>query len=320
MKGAFKIALNAFLFLLIAGFGAYMIFSVAGSNDASFGDGENEESTLISPYTKVLSWDTESHIECFDIFENVLYAVQSNQISLFDLTGKHLFNFEIESNVRDMAIHQEAMYLLYPTRIDVYSFDGQKIHDWEACSNLSDYCSITATANSIYVTDAANKHICQYHRDGEFVRFISSPQGFVIPSYSFDIIAINDTLYCSNSGRHTVESYTLDGNFISSFGVAGAQPGAFAGCCNPVYLSKNMDNNILTSEKGNPRISCYGKNGQFRAILLYSKALGGGTQAVHVHTWEGSIYISNKNTISVFRLNPSTVQQSCIGCASKCYL
>ena len=295
-----KIALNILVFLLIAGFGYYMVHSIVSEEKITQSSDENAESAFVSPYKKTNSFDAASNIICFGIYENTIYAVLDENVSVFDLSGKHQHDFEIEEDAWDIVIEEATIYLLYDTRIDLYSFDGQKKGEWEACSDNSDYCSFTTTKDYVFVTDAENKHIVQYNKQGQFVRFIKSPEGFIIPSYSFDIISINDTIYCANSGRHKIESYTLDGEFIASFGVSGAQAGAFAGCCNPVYLEKSSNGNILTSEKGNPRISCYGKDGKFQTILFDSNMLGGGNSAYEMHEQGENIYIASGKTISIY--------------------
>jgi len=303
-----KIALNTLIFVLIAGFGYYVVHSMISEENTAQTDEENRENRFISPYEKTNSFDAVSEILCFDISGEFIFAVLSGKISVFDLSGKHQRDFEIEAGVRDIAVASRdgarlvstTIYLLYPTRIDLYSFDGEKKDEWTACSDNSDYCSFTTTKDYVFVTDAENKHIVQYNKQGEFVRFIKSPKGFIIPSYSFGIISINDTVYCSNSGRHKIESYTVDGEFIASFGVAGTQAGAFAGCCNPVYLEKSFNGDILTSEKGNPRISSYEKDGKFSEILFDSKMLGGGTSAYEMHISGENIYIAGGKTITVY--------------------
>jgi hypothetical protein len=281
---------------------------------------ENAENTFVSLYKKKInSFDASSKIICFDIYENIIYAALFDKISVFDLLGEHQYDFAIEPNVRGIIV-EDNIYLLYPTRIDFYSFNGQKKGEWEACSDNSDYYAITTTQDYVFVTDAENKHIVQIDKQGRLVRFIKSPEGFIIPSHSFDIININDTIYCSNSGRHKIESYTLTGEFIASFGKSGAQAGSFAGCCNPAYLAKTSNGNILTSEKGNPRISCYGKNGKFRTILFDSHTLGGGTAAYEMQTSGEYIYIANKKTISVYSFDTKLSKKSCSGCKEECPL
>ena len=324
MPPPFKIILNILLFLLIAGFGYYMIHSIMSEKKIIQSTDENAEATFVSPYKKIISFDADSDIICFDICENAIYVALSDKLSIFDLSGKYQRDFVINENVRDIVVElrngkrpvSTTIYLLYPTQIDLYDFNGQKKEEWKACSTHADYCSLTATEDYIFVTDAENKHICQYDKQGKFVRFIKSPEGFIIPSYSFGITNIHDTIYCSNSGRHKIESYTLDGEFIASFGKRGVQAGAFVGCCNPVYLAKSYDGHILTSEKGNPRISCYGRNGKFRTILFDDNMLGGGIDAYPMRVSGENIYIASGKTIAIYYRDeacPSNVK-SCASC------
>jgi hypothetical protein len=323
MNKILKMILNILIFILILGFGYYMIHSLMSEEKTPSSDVENQTDTFASPYKKANIFNADSEIQCFAIFDDAVYVALSDKISVFGLQGNYLGDFAIEADVRDIVAEKDAIYLLYATRIVVYSFEGEKVSEWEACSENTDYCAFTTVKNYVFVTDAENKHLCQYDKQGQFVRFIKSPDGFIIPSYSFDVIAINDTLYCSNSGRHRIESYTLDGEFITSVGVTGTQVGAFSGCCNPVYLEKSPDGNILTSEKGNPRISCYGKNGKFRAILFDSNTLGGGTTAYKMCVSGEKIYIANGKTITVYCRDAMpcvSTEKSCTGCKTDCPL
>jgi len=310
MKKNLKIGLNILVFVLIAGFGYYMVHSIMSEEKTIPVDTKNTENSFTSSCKKTTSFETDSDIICFNIYEDMIYIALSGKFSVFNLSGKHQYDFETEEDVCDIVVDcREAInrvsttiYLLYPTKIILYDFTGENQDEWKSCSDNSDYCAITTTKDYVFVTDAENKHIVQYDKQGQLVRFIKSPEGFIIPSYSFDIISINDTIYCSNSGRHKIESYTLDGEFIASFGIAGTQAGAFVGCCNPVYLEKSPNDNILTSEKGNPRISCYGKDGKFHTILFDKNMLGGGTSAYEMHVSEKNIYIASGSIIRVYEL------------------
>jgi hypothetical protein len=315
-----KIALNILVFVLIAGFGYYMVHSMMSDGKIRLMGEGNADNSFVSPYKKTNSFAAASDILCFDIYENTIYAAQAGKVSVFDLSGKYQRDFTIKKDVRDIVVDESAVYLLYPTEIEVFTPEGVRITGWNACSDISDYCAFTTTEEYVFVTDAEDKIITQFDKEGRLVRFIKSPDGFIIPSYSFDIININDTIYCSNSGRHKIESYTLDGEFIASFGVAGMQAGAFAGCCNPAYLAKSSNGHILTSEKGNPRISCYGRDGRFRTVLFDNKMLGGGTTAYEMHVSGENIFIANKKTISVYSFDASLAEKSCAGCEEDCPL
>ncbi|MCL2561162.1 MAG: hypothetical protein FWE10_02400 [Rikenellaceae bacterium] len=320
MNKGLKITVNILVLLLIAGFGYYMISTVMSDEKTIPAAADDLESGFVSPYKKTGSFDAASDIICFYIYEEKIYAVLADRVSIFDLSGSHLNDFGIETGVRDIAADDTGVYLLYPAGIDVYTLAGEAGGGWRSCSDNADYCALTTSREYVFVTDATHKHITQYNKEGGLIRFIRSPEGFIIPSYTFDIININDTIYCANSGRHRIESYTLDGRFISSFGKSGAQAGAFAGCCNPVYLAQSPDGHILTSEKGNPRISCYSRDGKFRTILFDSHALGGGTSAYEMHVSGKKIYIASKRTISVYTFDPALSAGSCAGCTAVCPL
>jgi hypothetical protein len=321
MNKTLKITLNLFVFLLIAGFGYYMIHSIMSDGRTALSGEGDAENGFVSPYKKINGFTAASDIIGFDISENMIYAALSGKVSVFDLSGRHQRDFAIPTEVCDILVADETIYLLYPRRIAFYGLDGKKLDEWEAHSNQSGFCAFTITKDYIFVTDAEQKLIYQYNKQGGIERFIKSPDGFIIPSYSFDIIHINDTIYCVNSGRHKIESYTLDGEFIASFGVSGAQAGAFAGCCNPAYLSATPNGDILTSEKGSPRISCYGRDGRFRTVLFNSRTLGGGTPAYRVKMQDDKFYIAGKKSLSVFEFDTELAAQSaCAGCEIDCPL
>jgi WD40 repeat protein len=322
MDKTLKIILNILIFAVIAGFGYYMIRSM--SNEKTASTLENPENTFVSPYKLIDSFEFDSDVLCFDVFFDFFYVAVSDKLLVFD-NGNTLRRRPVttptEKNVRDITVDNDGVFLLYPTKI--IAFVGHK-HEIEACSPNSDYVAITTSENYIFVTDAENKNIVQYNKDGSLVRFITSPNRFIIPSHTFDIININDTIYVANSGRHQIESYTLDGEFISSFGKSGTQAGAFAGCCNPVFLAATSGGNILTSEKGNPRISSYSKDGKFRSILFDAHSLGGGTDARRMKVHRENIYIANGKTISIYTFegrddvcNIST-KKNCSDCKNPC--
>jgi hypothetical protein len=274
-----------------------------------------------SPYKLVSSFSVPDRIESFELVGDNLVVAASNNIFIYDRTGSLLNNFAVGSNLRDIAVDEGNIYLLFPTRIEVHSQDGEWLRDWEACSDQSDYCSMAVAPGSVFVTDAANKNICKYTKDGNFMGFIQSPNGFVIPSYSFGITYTNGTIYSSNSGRHVVEKYSPDGEYLGSFGKAGGATGMFCGCCNPVHLAYTSTGEIITSEKGNPRISCYGMDGEFRSLLLDSKSLGGGNTAYDIKVFDDKIYVAGNNLVSTFQYDKIlAAKTACSDCGVDCPL
>ncbi len=254
-----------------------------------------------SPYRLTFGFTAPEEINAFEICDDKIVLAAPNNIYIYSMAGQIENNFPIPSDVRDLAIYEGNIYLLFASRIEVYDMRGDMLKEWQACSDDSDYCSFTVFAGGVFATDATNKNICKYNLDGSLARFVKSPDGFIVPSYSFGITHIGDTVYCSNPGRHLVEAYTADGDFIKSFGKAGTEAGAFSGCCNPVQLASTNAGEILTSEKGIPRISCYGTDGTFRSVLLNDKMLGGGHAAYDVRVHEDKLIVAGNKNVKVFQ-------------------
>ena len=280
-----------------------------------------EDDEFVSPYRRVYGFEMPEDICAMEVVEGSIYIAMPNNISVYGLSGELQTNFSTPSDIRDITVHNGLIYALFPSRIEVYDRRGELTQEWDACSNNSDYCSLMVCQEGVFVTDASNKNICKYNLDGTLARFIKSPKGFVVPSYCFGITFMDGIVYCSNPGRHLVESYTTEGEFIASFGKSGAEPGAFSWCCNPVFLTPSNNGELLTSEKGIPRISCYHTDGKFRSVLLDSKALGGGHDAYDVRVMKDKLIVAGGNKVSLFQYDKRLSQLTACGqCEQDCPL
>lgn len=287
---------------------------------------DKDGNTFVSPYRLVASFETGDAVACFDIGDNEFFAALPGKVAVFSADGSRLREFAVERETRDIVVASDGVYLLHPAGFDVVSRDGEPLRSAEACSPDSDYCSFALSDTHVFATDAANKHICKYTRAGNFVKFIDSPNRFIIPSYTFGIEVVNGTVYCSNSGRHRIECFSDEGAYLGAFGKAGSAEGTFAGCCNPVHVTGTAWGDIITSEKGVPRVSCYGGDGTFRGTLLASRELGRGAKAFDVKTEGDKLHVAGEGRISTFRYDKNAAVAaastfaSCGGCAVECPL
>jgi hypothetical protein len=298
MNKTFKIILNIAILLVVVVFVWYMIRSV--NKEETTYTMISKEEPFNSSYNRTTSFDLPEPIHRFELYNGSIYALAGQAVYIYNTDGTRKTTFAIKPDARDISVDNTAIYILYSTFIEVYDKKGGFIASWEACSELSDYCSLTLAGDFVFVTDAENKNICKYTREGNFMQFIKSPHGFIIPSYSFDIVNRNDTIYCVNSGRHLIEKYTLDGDFIAAFGGPGGEAGFFSGCCNPVYISFTPEGELITSEKGNPRICTFRKNGNFKEVLLNSRLLGGSSKAYEIGAEGDQLFVAGKNSISIY--------------------
>lgn len=298
MNKTLRYIVNVVLFVVIIAFTVFIIKSLY--KDEVMLTEKQTENTFESKYKKtgeVLVGDT---ILSFDVFENKSYVMTSKKLKVFDSEGALEKTFPVKTEVRDLLVVQNRIWLLFPTSIEVLSLQGEFIQRWEACSALSDYCSFTITNEMVFVTDAANKNICVYTTEGAFKRFIESPRGFITPSYAFDITSSHDTIYCVNPGRHLIESYTSEGEFIAAFGGPGTENGYFSGCDNPAYICMDQQGTIFTSEKGLPRISNFDKNGTFNELILNHRLLGAGNKAHEIKCADTKLWVSNLSKIDIY--------------------
>ena len=300
MDKTIKVVINMVIFLIVIGFIVYVL-----RRD------ENEKQTLIQhPASQIFDSDYKLYADvmlkdsvvAFDLHGTHLYVAGNKSVSIYNLRGEQVSFFQTKPDVRDIAISHKSLFVLYPAYIENLSLNGDSLNAWDACSDLSDYEAFTITKDFMYVTDVGHKNICQYTREGHFVQFIESPDKFITPSHFFDITHKNDTIYCTNPGRHRVESYTLNGDFIAAFGKAGGEAGAFAGCCNPSYIHFDRKGRLLTSEKGNPRISHFDPQGTFNQVLLDQSLLGGGHLPYQIKTLDDKLVTAVENKIRVFKL------------------
>ena len=270
---------------------------------------------FVSPYQLTSVFEVPDGIFALELVGDLLAVATEKAINVFDHKGSLQKNIQVDSDIRDLATDGTNLYVLHPASIDVFDLEGENIRSWDACSDLSDYCSMVVVNDVLFVTDAENKNICKYTTEGGLVKFINSPNGFIIPSYSFDIVYSNGKLFCSNSGRHMIESFDLDGNYLGSFGKAGADNGMFCGCCNPAHLAVSDAGEIITSEKGIPRISCYSPNGEFRNMLIDTQGLGGGTVGRDIRMSGERLYLSDNQSVYVYQSAPGLASNTL---CSKC--
>lgn len=293
-----RFIVNMIIFWVVLGFIVYIVSSV--NTDEKAGSISIVNGDFVSPVEKVKTIEFPFEISHFELNRDRLFLTDSQNVFICQADGKKIRQFQIEPGPRDLAVDHDTLFILYPTFIAVYTSMGDSVTRWEACSEESDYCAIALTDNFAFVTDAQNKNICQYTREGNFVKFIFSPHDFIIPSYSFDIFNHNDTIFAVNSGRHLIESYTEKGDFIASFGGSGTESGFFAGCCNPAFIAIDPNGKFFTSEKGVPRISSYQKNGQFEQVVLNSRLLGGGSESYPIAVAKNQLFVANKKQINIY--------------------
>lgn len=186
----------------------------------------------------------------------------------------------------DLGRVAQCLLVLDSERLLVGMRDFFQIHDMEgklqysspALGGKTYFTSAARIGDTLFLADAGNREIVRADLTGKVLsRFGKKDEtnpGFAIPSPYFDLVAQADgTLWAANTGRLRVESYTAEGQFISSWGEPGMNLDRFCGCCNPVHLTQTPSGDFITSEKGLSRIKVFDRSGQFKGAVVGPESL-----------------------------------------------
>lgn len=155
--------------------------------------------------------------------------------------------------------------------VEHFDGDGKPLAAWTAMGENAVLTGLAVISNLVFLADAGNRVVWRFDADGRMLGQIGSETDegqhhFVVPSPYFDVVAAGDRVWIANPGRQRVEIYTLAGRLLSQWGRAGMQIDAFCGCCNPVHLALLGDGDMVTAEKGMPRVKVYGAAGKLACV------------------------------------------------------
>lgn len=233
---------------------------------------------------ELLLYDAEEHISTG--FERVKrieampggrFAVAGDkQVKIFNVEGKVGFEFPIKGPPHCMLVTKDAEIIVGTAKeFTVYDFNGQEKWQSPKLPRRTYLTSIAVSDDAIFLADGGNRKVLICDRKtgeindqfGEKDESKNNP-GFAVPSPYFDLtVANDDQLRVVNPGRLRVETYSLDGQFRSSWGGPGMKIDRFCGCCNPCYFTMMPNGDFITSEKGLARVNIYDAHGEFKGAV-----------------------------------------------------
>jgi hypothetical protein len=217
--------------------------------------------------------------------DDTIYVSGGDSVLAFDNDGTTRSSFKSNSPVRCLAVNQNHdLYLGMEDHIEIYNLKGERQAIWESLGEQAIITSIAIAANGVFIADAGNKTVWKFDRSGARLRRIGDKDeakdipGFIIPSPYFDVAVDDDGfLWVANTGRHSLENYSADGDFRTSWGEFGMEIHGFAGCCNPSHFTLLEDGSFVTSEKGLPRVKVYNRIGELVSVVASTEQFLEGT-------------------------------------------
>ena len=217
--------------------------------------------------------------------ENNIYVGSDASIHIYDTEGVPLSTIIVDEPVRCFALDANRdFYIGMEDHIEIYDSQGSKKAEWEMPDSGAVFSSVALSEAFVFVADAGNRIVWKYDKSGNVLQRIGERDlnrdipGFIIPSGFFDVAVDSDGfLWVSNPGRHSLENYTLDGDFRTSWGQFSMKIDGFCGCCNPTHFIVLEDGSFITSEKGIPRIKVYNQLGEMVSVVAGAEQFLEGT-------------------------------------------
>lgn len=199
-----------------------------------------------------------------------------DSVAIFTAEGTKLKQWPIEGPAHCLLpLDNDSILVGYASRYAILDANGQEKSKSPDLGRRTFLTSAAAHGDRLFLADAGNREviICN-QKTGEVIERFGKKDpargnpGFNIPSPYFALaVAPDGQLRVANTGLLRVETYTLDGRFVSSWGEPGMKIDRFCGCCNPAYLTLTRSGDFITSEKGLARINVYGADGRFKGAV-----------------------------------------------------
>jgi hypothetical protein len=189
--------------------------------------------------------------------------------------GTHSSSIDLDEAVQCLAVESNGdIYAGMNDHVVLFEPDGTRKSEWASPAEDAMLTSIALSSEFVFLADAGNLIVWKYDKSGNLLQRIGDEDeskdipGFVIPSGYFDVAIDSDGfLWAANTGRHSLENYTLDGNFRTSWGRFSMDLDGFCGCCNPSHFVTMEDGSFVTSEKGIARIKVVNQIGETVSLV-----------------------------------------------------
>ena len=209
-----------------------------------------------------------------------IYVAGDQAVRVFSAAGGEVAVIATEGKPSCLAVGGDdhanpgRIYVGTGKRIELFDPAGKPAGSWDVPGENVILTSIAVAKSDVLVADAGNRIVLQYDTTGQVVGKIGAPvadretRTFNIPSSYFDIaISTDGLLHVANPGVLRIETYTFDGQLEVRWGEAGSGIEDFFGCCNPSQFAVLPSGEIVTSEKGVPRVKVYSEFGEFQCVV-----------------------------------------------------
>ena len=202
--------------------------------------------------------------------------VAGSKLIIYDKNFKQIAKYELKTTASCVAMDEKGdIFLALQNHIEIWNQQGKMLQQWKTINPNSIFTGIAVNENSVFVTDATERIMHHFDRNGKLINNIGEkdtvkgiPQ-IIIRSAFYDVALGRDNeIWMANPGAYLLEAFDEKGNLKSSWGVASKTDiSGFCGCCNPTNFIVMDDGSFVTSEKAFPRVKIYSPEGKFVSIV-----------------------------------------------------
>lgn len=208
--------------------------------------------------------------------DDAIYVAGDKAVRIFGLDGRMRREIGLDRSPTGLHVDGEgSLWVSQGRYFEAYDPEGTRQMRSPVLGESAFVTALATRDGQVFLADAGGREVlvCEA-RDGSIRGRFGKREaknggegtnpGFIVPSPYFDLgIGPDGRLHVANPGRLRVEAYTLQGEFVSSWGQAGMKIDRFCGCCNPAYFTVRPTGGFITSEKGLARINVYSAGGEF---------------------------------------------------------
>lgn len=207
--------------------------------------------------------------------DDSICALGGGEIRVFRADETHIRTWPAPQGAQCLGVGDDGRVLVAGAgRVEVFFADGSRaggfpVGEGQQPASLT---SIITFGDHILVGDASARIIRRFDPTGRQVGLIgdqSKTRAFILPNGNLDIaVDQSGIVWATDSGRHQVTAWTIDGTPLRKFGKFGMQQAAdFTGCCNPVNIAVTADGKIVTAEKAGARVKVFEPDGTLLALI-----------------------------------------------------
>lgn len=213
-------------------------------------------------------------IDSIDVNGQRLVLVGGDVLTAVDDRGTELMRVSLAEPAHTVLAHEDRVLVGFADHVETFAQDGVLQSRWADLGQNAYVTDLAVTGPHVLVGDAGSKVVWIFDLEGALRGRVGEKDagrgipGFLIRSMALAVVPDGPaTFWAVNSGRQSVQRYTIKGDLLEQWGRASMEPDGFCGCCNPVHLARLPDGWFVTSEKGLVRIKLYRPDGTYAGLV-----------------------------------------------------